>query len=234
MLKIASRTLAAVGRVRAPLGAMSRRPRSCPPVSRIWERSYRAGRTAVKWRSVTVEADAPRPQAEPARTSRPSHDATRRRDAINRTVLHRPDRELIPMIDCPTGMSRVGAFFDVDRTIVSCNTARLFLRDLRRRGEISFFRALRALVWMAKYHLSLIDLQWVAARIADPDAGAGSSVTSPTAAATGSTRTCCRWSSPARARRSRSTAPRGTCWRSFRPRPPTSPSRWPRCWGSRR
>ena len=63
-------------------------------------------------------------------------------------------------------MSPIGAFFDVDRTLVSCNTGRLFLRDLRRRGEISFFRALRALVWMAKYHLSLIDLQWVAARIA--------------------------------------------------------------------
>ena len=70
------------------------------------------------------------------------------------------------MIDSPDPMSRVGAFFDVDRTIVSVNTGRLFLRDLRRRGEISFFRALRALFWMAKYHLSLIDLQWVAARLA--------------------------------------------------------------------
>jgi len=63
-------------------------------------------------------------------------------------------------------MSCVGAFFDVDRTIVSCNTGRLFLRDLRGRGEISFFRMLRALGWMAKYHLSLIDLQWVATRLA--------------------------------------------------------------------
>ena len=68
-------------------------------------------------------------------------------------------------------MSRVGAFFDVDRTIVSCNTGRLFLRDLRRRGEISFFRMLRALGWMAKYHLSLIDLQWVATRLAGEMAG---------------------------------------------------------------
>jgi HAD superfamily hydrolase (TIGR01490 family) len=68
-------------------------------------------------------------------------------------------------------MSRVGAFFDVDRTLVSCNTGRLFLRDLRARGEISFFRALRALVWMAKYHLSLIDLQWVATRVASQMAG---------------------------------------------------------------
>jgi HAD superfamily hydrolase (TIGR01490 family) len=62
-------------------------------------------------------------------------------------------------------MSRTGAFFDVDRTLVACNTGRLFLRDLRRRGEISFLRALRAMAWMAKYHLSLIDLQEVAVSI---------------------------------------------------------------------
>src|SRR5437764_8453649 len=68
-------------------------------------------------------------------------------------------------------MSLTGAFFDVDRTLVDCNTGRLFLRDLRRRGEISFLRALRALGWMAKYHLSLIDLQWVAARVASQMAG---------------------------------------------------------------
>ena len=75
------------------------------------------------------------------------------------------------MIDSPNPMSRVGAFFDVDRTIVSCNTGRLFVRDLRRRGQISFFRSLRALIWMAKYHLSLIDLQWVATRLAGEMAG---------------------------------------------------------------
>jgi len=62
-------------------------------------------------------------------------------------------------------MLRTGAFFDVDRTLVACNTGRLFLKDLRRRCEISFLRALRALGWMAKYHLSLIDLQQVAASI---------------------------------------------------------------------
>jgi HAD superfamily hydrolase (TIGR01490 family) len=63
-------------------------------------------------------------------------------------------------------MPRIGAFFDVDRTLVACNTGRLFLRDLRRRGEISFLRTLRAMGWMAKYHLSLIDLQVIATRIA--------------------------------------------------------------------
>jgi HAD superfamily hydrolase (TIGR01490 family) len=64
-------------------------------------------------------------------------------------------------------MSRVGAFFDVDRTLVACNTGRLFLRDLRRRGEISFLRALRAMGWMVKYHLSLIDLEVIAGRLAE-------------------------------------------------------------------
>ena len=63
-------------------------------------------------------------------------------------------------------MAQVGAFFDVDRTLVACNTGRLFLRDLRRRGEISFLRALRAMGWMLKYHLSLIDLDAVAALLA--------------------------------------------------------------------
>jgi len=75
------------------------------------------------------------------------------------------------MLQLRDDMSRVGAFFDVDRTLVSCNTGRLFLQDLRRRGEISIFRALRALGWMAKYHLSLIDLQWVATRVASQMAG---------------------------------------------------------------
>jgi HAD superfamily hydrolase (TIGR01490 family) len=62
-------------------------------------------------------------------------------------------------------MPRVGAFFDVDRTLVACNTGRLFLKDLRRRGEISFLRAVRAMGWLMRYHLSLVDLQEVLAEI---------------------------------------------------------------------
>jgi HAD superfamily hydrolase (TIGR01490 family) len=64
-------------------------------------------------------------------------------------------------------MSRIAAFFDVDRTVVNCNTARLFLRDLRQRGEISFGKALRALGWIAQYHLALIDLQVIATKVAE-------------------------------------------------------------------
>ncbi len=62
-------------------------------------------------------------------------------------------------------MSRVGAFFDLDRTLVGCNTGRVFLKDLRRRGEISMGRALRAMGWLAKYHFSLIDVNAMASKI---------------------------------------------------------------------
>ena len=64
-------------------------------------------------------------------------------------------------------MPRVGAFFDLDRTLVACNTGRLFLRDLRRRGEISLARAIRAMGWLARYYLSIIDLDLIAAKAAE-------------------------------------------------------------------
>jgi HAD superfamily hydrolase (TIGR01490 family) len=62
-------------------------------------------------------------------------------------------------------MSRVGAFFDLDRTVVACNTGRLFLNDLRRRGELSLLRAIRALGWLLKYHFSLIDGERMAGKV---------------------------------------------------------------------
>ena len=116
-------------------------------------------------------------------------------------------------------MSRVGAFFDVDRTIVSCNTGRLFLRDLRAPGRD-----------LAVPDAAGPGLDGEVPPVADrpavgrgahrrPDGGqARARVRRPLPAA-GSRRTCCRWWCPARARRSRSTAPRGTCWRSCRRRP---------------
>lgn len=64
-------------------------------------------------------------------------------------------------------MPRAAAFFDLDRTLVACNTGRLFLADLRRRGEISLLRALRAMAWMAKYHFSLVDIDRVANKVAE-------------------------------------------------------------------
>ena len=63
--------------------------------------------------------------------------------------------------------SRVAAFFDLDCTLVACNTGRLFLRDLRARGEISLGKALRALSWLAKYKLAMLDLTTITSHVAD-------------------------------------------------------------------
>jgi len=62
---------------------------------------------------------------------------------------------------------RVTAFFDLDRTLVAGNTGRLFVKDLRARGELSLGKALRAVTWLAKYHFAIVDLQTITAHVAD-------------------------------------------------------------------
>jgi HAD superfamily hydrolase (TIGR01490 family) len=66
-----------------------------------------------------------------------------------------------------TSPKRIGAFFDLDCTLVACNTGKLFLKDLRRRGEISLAKAIRALGWLAKYRLAIVDLPTITAHVAD-------------------------------------------------------------------
>jgi HAD superfamily hydrolase (TIGR01490 family) len=61
----------------------------------------------------------------------------------------------------------VAAFFDLDRTLVACNPGRLFMGDLYRRGQISIAKAVRALGWLAKYHLSIVDLETVVGRVGE-------------------------------------------------------------------
>lgn len=55
----------------------------------------------------------------------------------------------------------VAAFFDMDRTLLHCNTGTQWIRFLKRRGEISTWRALRAIGWIARYKLSIIDMEAV-------------------------------------------------------------------------
>jgi HAD superfamily hydrolase (TIGR01490 family) len=62
---------------------------------------------------------------------------------------------------------RVTAFFDLDRTLVNCNTGRLFVQDMRERGELSLGKALRAVSWLAKYHFAIVDFQTITAHVAD-------------------------------------------------------------------
>lgn len=67
----------------------------------------------------------------------------------------------------PQGSMRVTAFFDLDKTLVACNTGKLFVQDLRARGEISLAKVLRAFSWLAKYHFSMLDLQQVTGHVAN-------------------------------------------------------------------
>lgn len=58
---------------------------------------------------------------------------------------------------------QVAAFFDMDRTLLRCNSGTRWIQYLRRRGEISAWHALRAMSWIARYKLALIDMEQVAA-----------------------------------------------------------------------
>jgi HAD superfamily hydrolase (TIGR01490 family) len=58
---------------------------------------------------------------------------------------------------------RVAAFFDMDRTLLRCNTGTRWIQYQYRIGELSSWRALRGAVWMARYKLAMIDLEAVAA-----------------------------------------------------------------------
>jgi len=59
-------------------------------------------------------------------------------------------------------MGRSAAFFDLDRTVVACNTGRLLIGELRRRGEMPWLRTMRMMTWLARYYFGLIDVHAVA------------------------------------------------------------------------
>jgi HAD superfamily hydrolase (TIGR01490 family) len=49
------------------------------------------------------------------------------------------------------------AFFDMDRTLVRVNTARLYVRWRMKRREIGLRTAARAMLWLAQYKLGVVD-----------------------------------------------------------------------------
>jgi HAD superfamily hydrolase (TIGR01490 family) len=57
------------------------------------------------------------------------------------------------------------AFFDMDRTLLRCNSGTLWIRWLRERGEISLYEMARALGWMAQYKLSVLDMEAVSTKV---------------------------------------------------------------------
>jgi HAD superfamily hydrolase (TIGR01490 family) len=54
------------------------------------------------------------------------------------------------------------AFFDMDRTLIRVNSGTLWIRWLRKRGELSLYETVRGLAWIAQYKLSLLDMEAVA------------------------------------------------------------------------
>ncbi len=56
------------------------------------------------------------------------------------------------------------ALFDMDRTLLATNSALLYTRYRRERGEIGLPALLRVLYWLMKYRLGIIDAERIAAR----------------------------------------------------------------------
>ncbi len=56
-------------------------------------------------------------------------------------------------------MSSIGAFFDLDRTLIDVNSGLLWAWHERRLGNISRLLMARAAFWSALYHLSLVDIE---------------------------------------------------------------------------
>jgi len=66
---------------------------------------------------------------------------------------------------------KVGAFFDVDHTLIACNSARKWIEYLWRNDKISMSSALRSVWWLVKYRLSVLDYEQVTAEVVSDYAG---------------------------------------------------------------
>ena len=66
---------------------------------------------------------------------------------------------------------QVAAFFDMDKTLLRCNTGSLWVRYLRRRGEIGRLEMLRAFGWIVQYRFALLDFDGVTTRVVAGMAG---------------------------------------------------------------
>ncbi|HUT53595.1 MAG TPA: HAD family hydrolase [bacterium] len=57
-----------------------------------------------------------------------------------------------------------GAFFDVDYTVLSSNSATLFVKYLRQQGKVGARELLVTLYWVARYKLNLVNFEYLALR----------------------------------------------------------------------
>jgi HAD superfamily hydrolase (TIGR01490 family) len=63
------------------------------------------------------------------------------------------------------------AFFDMDHTVLRVNTGTLWMKFLRRRGEIGRLELARAMGWVLKYKLAILDMEALSRRLVAPLAG---------------------------------------------------------------
>ena len=82
-----------------------------------------------------------------------------RHDLSRRLQLDHGGAERQPIVVRPA------AFFDMDRTLLRCNTGTLWIRWQRERGEISLYQTMRGLGWIAQYKLSLLDMEAVLTKL---------------------------------------------------------------------
>ncbi|MBI5501214.1 MAG: HAD-IB family hydrolase [Deltaproteobacteria bacterium] len=54
---------------------------------------------------------------------------------------------------------RVAAFFDLDGTLLSANSARLWLQRERRRGRVTFWQTVKAVGFLGAYHVGAVDIE---------------------------------------------------------------------------
>ncbi len=69
----------------------------------------------------------------------------------------------------------IAAFFDMDRTVLTIDTAMSWMKFLRARGEIGRGEFARAIWWTALYRMAVLDMETVASRLVaemkgDPEA----------------------------------------------------------------
>ena len=65
----------------------------------------------------------------------------------------------------------IAAFFDMDKTVLTIDTAMSWMRFLRRRGEVGRAELARAAWWSALYKLAVLDLETLATRLVAEMAG---------------------------------------------------------------
>jgi HAD superfamily hydrolase (TIGR01490 family) len=75
------------------------------------------------------------------------------------------------MMDSVSSEPEVAAFFDVDHTLIACNSARKWVEYLWRNDRISMAAALRSVWWLVKYRLSVLDYEQVTAEVVSDYAG---------------------------------------------------------------